>query len=118
MYARYVRRSSVGTETEAELLVQLGTETEAELLVQLRAVMLRSNPDSFNSVRGLVRRYNSWLDKAALYLRCQGRGVLLSTEGAFRVSFDCYDTAWTGHLELEISIVWHRVESSKRGSSE
>ena len=44
--------------------------------------------------------------------------MLLSTEGAFRVSIDCYDAAWTGHLELEISVVWHYVESSKRGSSE
>ena len=38
--------------------------------------------------------------------------------GAFRISIDRYDTAWTGHLELEISIVWHCVESSKRSSSE
>ena len=38
-------------------------------------------------------------------------------EGAFRISIDRYDTAWTGHLELEISIVWYCVESSKRSSS-
>ena len=44
--------------------------------------------------------------------------MLVSTEGAFRVSINCYDAAWTGHLELEISVVWHCVESSKRGSSE
>ena len=42
--------------------------------------------------------------------------MLFCTEGAFRVSIDCYDAVWTG--ELEISIVWHRVESSKHGSSE
>ena len=47
-----------------------------------------------------------------------GGGVLLCSEGEFRVSVECYDTTWTGHLELEVSIVWHRVESSKRGSSE
>ena len=58
------------------------------------------------------------LDKAALYFRCQGRGVLLSTEGALRVYIDCYDTAWSGHLKFEISIVWHRIESSKCSSSE
>ena len=58
------------------------------------------------------------LEKAALYPCCQGGGVLFCTEGAFRVSIDCYDAAWTGHLELEISIVWRRVESSERGSSE
>ena len=44
--------------------------------------------------------------------------MLLSTEGALRVSIDCYDTAWSEHLELEISIVRHHIESSKRGSSE
>ena len=44
--------------------------------------------------------------------------MLLGTEGAFRVSIDCYDTAWSGHLELEISVVWHRIESSECGSSE
>ena len=44
--------------------------------------------------------------------------MLFCTEGAFRLSIDYYDTAWTGHLELEISIVWYRVESSKCGSSQ
>ena len=44
--------------------------------------------------------------------------MLLSMEGALHVSIDCYDTAWSGHLKLEISIVWHRIESSKCGSSE
>ena len=44
--------------------------------------------------------------------------MLLCTEGTFRVSIYCNGAAWTGHLELEISIMWHRVESSKRGSSE
>ena len=44
--------------------------------------------------------------------------MLLYSEGAFHIAIDCYDAAWTGHLELEISIVWRCVESSKRGSSE
>ena len=43
--------------------------------------------------------------------------MLFCTEGAFRISIDRYDTAWTG-LELEISIVWYCVESSKHSSSE
>ena len=43
--------------------------------------------------------------------------MLFSTEGAFRISINRYDATWTGHLELEISIVWYCVESSKRGSS-
>ena len=43
--------------------------------------------------------------------------MLLCTEGAFRVSVDRYNAAWTGHLELKISIVRYRIESSKCGSS-
>ena len=43
--------------------------------------------------------------------------MLLGTKGVFRVSINCYDAAWSGHLELEISIVWHHVELSKCGSS-
>ena len=81
-------------------------------------VMLRNSPDSFNSVRGLGRRIDVLLDKAALYFRCQGRGVLLGTKGAFHVSVDCYDTAWSGHLKFEIGIVWHCIEARKCGSSE
>ena len=44
--------------------------------------------------------------------------MLLCMEGAFRISIDCYDAAWTGHLELEIGIVWHFIESNERSSSE
>ena len=58
------------------------------------------------------------LEKAALYFCCQSGGLLLCLEGAFRIAIDCYDAVWTGHLELEISIVWHCVEPSKCGPSE
>ena len=44
--------------------------------------------------------------------------MLLSTEGAFHVSIDCYNTACSGHHELEISIVWHCIESSECSSFE
>ena len=44
--------------------------------------------------------------------------MLLSTEGAFHVSINCYNTAWSGHLEFEIGIVRDRIEASERGSSE
>ena len=44
--------------------------------------------------------------------------MLLCSEGAFRVAIVCYDAASAGHLELEISVVWHYVESSKRCLSE
>ena len=46
MYARYVCRHSVRTEAEAELLVELMTSW---------TVMLRSSPESFDSVRELGR---------------------------------------------------------------
>ena len=44
--------------------------------------------------------------------------MLLCSEGAFPVAIDCYDAAWAGHLKLEISVVWHCVESNKHCSSE
>ena len=44
--------------------------------------------------------------------------MLLGTEGAFHVSIDCYDTAWSGLLEFEISIMCHLIESSECSSSE
>ena len=86
-------------------------------LLMSRAVLLQGSSDSFDSVRGLGRRIEVLPKKAALYFCCKGSGVLIGTAGAFRVSINCYDAAWPGHLELEISIVWHRVESSKCGSS-
>ena len=89
MYARYECHHLIGTETEAELLVELLTSW---------TVILQGSPDSFNSVPGLDCRCNIWLDKAALDLRYKGQGVLLSTEGALCVSIDCYNTAWSGHL--------------------
>ena len=109
MYARYERHRLVRTGTEAKLLVGL---------LMSWTVLLQGSPDSFDSVLELGRRIKILLDKAALYFRCQGRAVLLDTEGRFRVSIDCYDTAWSGHLEFEIGMVWHRIESSKCSSSE
>ena len=109
MYVRYECRHLIGDGTEAELLVKLLTSW---------TVLLPGSSDSFDSVRELGRRINVLPKKAALCFYCEGSGVLLGTEGAFSVSIDCYDAAWSGHLELEISIVWHRVESSKCGSSQ
>ena len=43
--------------------------------------------------------------------------MLLGAEGVFRVSINCYDAAWSGHLELEISIVQQCVESGECGPS-
>ena len=61
---------------------------EAELLIELLTswtVVLWGSPDSFDGIRGLGRRCDSWLDEATLYFRCQGRGVLISVEGAFHI---------------------------------
>ena len=44
--------------------------------------------------------------------------MLFYTEGAFCISVECYDIVQTGHLELEISIVWYYVESGELNSSE
>ena len=44
--------------------------------------------------------------------------MLLGTEGTFFVSINCYDAAWPEHLELEVSIMRHRIESCKCSSSE
>ena len=109
MYARRERCHLVWSGTEAKLLVELLTSW---------VVLAHGSPDSFDSVREYGCRIKVLLAEAALYFCCQGSGVLLGTEGALRVSIDCYNTAWSGHLELEVGIVRHRIESGKRGSSE
>ena len=81
----------------------IGTGTEAGLLVELltsQTVLLQCGPDSLSDVQGLGSRIIMHLEKAALYFCCHGCGVLLSTEGVLRISIDCYDTAWSRHLEL------------------
>ena len=109
MYAWHERRHFVWSGTEAELLVELLTSW---------AILMHGSPDSFDGVREYGCRIKVLLAEAALYFCCQGSGVLLGTEGAFRISIDCYDATWSGHLELEICVVRHRIESSKCGSSE
>ena len=44
--------------------------------------------------------------------------MLFCTERAFRISVDRDDSVGPGHFELEISIVWHCIESHECGSSE
>ena len=39
-------------------------------------------------------------------------------EGAFGFAINCYDATWTRYLELKISVMWHHIESSERGSRE
>ena len=58
------------------------------------------------------------LKNASLHFYCSGGSILFGTEGASGLAINCYDTARAGNLELKVCIMWHRVESSKRGSSE
>ena len=53
-----------------------------------------------------------------MYFCHEGCSMLLCTERAVHVSVDCYDLARAWHLELEICIVWYRIESSECGSPE
>ena len=53
-----------------------------------------------------------------MYFGHKGRSMFLCTERAVRISVDCYDPTRAWHLELEICIVWYRIESSECGSSE
>ena len=108
MYARHEFHRLTGTRTEAELLGQLWTG---------QTILLQSTSDSLDCVRGLYCRIEGLPKEVALYFCCKGRGVLVSTEGALCISIDCYNTAGSGHLELEVGIVWHRIESSECGSS-
>ena len=49
---------------------------------------------------------------------CKGRGVLLCLERALCVSIYCNNSARSWHLELEVCILWYRIESSECGSPE
>ena len=94
---------------------------EAELLGELwtgRMILLQSTSDSLGSVRGLYCRIRGLPKKAALYFCYESHSVLLRTEGALCVSIDCYNPARSGHLELEVGIVRHRIESDECGLSE
>ena len=49
---------------------------------------------------------------------CEDRSVLLYSERALCVSIDNNNSARSWHLELEVCIMWYRIESSKCGSPE
>ena len=53
-----------------------------------------------------------------MYFCHEGRNVLFCTVRAVCVFVDCYNPARSWHLELEVCIVWYRIESSKCGLSE
>ena len=52
-----------------------------------------------------------------MYFYHEGCSMFFHTEGAVCVSIDCYDPARSWHLELEVCIVWYRIETSERSSS-
>ena len=109
MYAWYECHYFIGTGTEAELLIKLLTS---------RVVMLQDCPDSLDGVRELYCRIEVLPKEAILYFCCKGRSVLLSTERALRISLDYYNTARSGHLDLKVGVVRHRIETGKCDSSE
>ena len=53
-----------------------------------------------------------------MYFHREGRRMLLRSERAFGVSIDRNDSSRAWHLELEVCVVWHRIELCKCGSSE
>ena len=109
MYAQHKFHRLTGTRMEAEMLGELWTG---------RTILFQSTLDSLDCVRGLYCRIEGLSKEAALHFCCKGRSVLLRTEGALYISIDCYNTTRSGHLELEVGIVWHRIESSECGSFE
>ena len=97
-----------------------GAGAEAGLLVALLAclaILLRGTPGSLDGVRGCCRWIGGLPEKAALYFCREGCSMFLFMERAVDVSIDCYDPARSWHLELEVCIVWYRIESSECGSS-
>ena len=61
MYARYECHHLIGTEMEAELLVEL---------LMSRAVLLQGSSDPLNGVRGVGSRIKALIEKSALYFCC------------------------------------------------
>ena len=83
-----------------------------------RTILPRSSSDSLDGVRELGRRLEIRLKDAFHCLYCQGGCTLFVAEVEFGLAINRYDATRTGHLELTVGIVWHHVESRKRGLSE
>ena len=82
-----------------------------------QVILPRSSLDSLDGVRELGRRLEVRLKDAFRCFYCQGGCTLFGAEVEFGLAINCYNATRTGHLELMVGIVWHRVESRKRGSS-
>lgn len=83
-----------------------------------RAMLPRSSSKSFGGIREPGRRLEVRLQGAAHCFYCYGGGVLVAAGGKVGLALNRDDAAWTGHLELTVGVMWHRVKSSERGSSE
>ena len=86
------------------------------MLLACLLILLRGAPDSFDSARSCRRIGLS--EEAALYFRREGCHMLFCSKGAVHISVDSDDPVRSRHLELEICIVRHRIESCECGSSE
>ena len=53
-----------------------------------------------------------------MYFCHEGHSMLFRTEGAVCVSIDCYNPARSWHFEIEVCIMWYRIESGECNSSE
>ena len=104
-WSRYVARAGVG----AALL---------RLLRVCHAGLMWVTPGALGNVWLFNGRTGGLPEKATLYLRCESRRMFLHTEGAFGVSVDRNYSSRAWHLELEICVVWHRIELCECGSSE
>ena len=53
-----------------------------------------------------------------MYFCRKGCSMLFCTKRAVHISVDYYDPARAWHLELEVCVVWYRVELGECGSPE
>ena len=53
-----------------------------------------------------------------MYFYREGCRMLFCSKGAVHISIDSDDPARSWHLELEVCVMWYRIESSECGSSE
>ena len=81
-------------------------------------ILLHGTPVSLDGVRVLYRRMGYLPKMGPLYIHREGHSVLLRMERALCVSINCYNPARSWHFELEVCIMWYRIESGKCGSSE
>ena len=83
-----------------------------------QAVLLQITSGALDGVRVFNRRTGGLPEEAAWCFCREGRSVLLRAERVLCVSIDCDDPPRSWHLELEVCIMWYRIESRKCDSPE